>query len=371
MWQNSTGLLHYDEVLKLSVESIFNINLTEQSWKESSLPIKKGGIGIRHASDIALSCFLSSMYNVSNLLDQLLPEPYRQLDLSKSEAEEQWCERFGSLPDETVRIYQHSWEIIEIEQKTMKLQDSLSDQADKARFLANTFEETGAWLQAIPSPQLGTHLCNDEFRIAISLRLGSTIVQPHKCVCGSKVDKFGRHGLSCTKASGTRSRHEAVNDLIQRALKSAEIPSAREPPGCSRSDGKQPDGLTLVPWANGKSLLWDYTCADTFARSYVGRTSRDPGYAAKQAEDEKYRNYTNLMDQFIFVPVASETSGIFGKIGLQLLKKIGSKIKTVTQEKKATSYLIQRISVAIQRGNVASILGTIPKTKNLGEIFYI
>lgn len=90
-----------------------------------------------------------------------------------------------------------------------------------------------------------------------------------------------------------------------------------------------------------------------------------------QAEDEKYKNYTDLMDQFIFVPIATETSGIFGKVGLQLIKKIGSKITAVTHERRATSYLIQRIAVAIQRGNVASILGTLPETKNLGEIFYI
>ena len=99
-----------------------------------------------------------------------------------------------------------------------------------ARFLANQREETGAWLQAIPSPQLGTYLNNDEFRIAVSLRLGLSIVQPHRCVCGSKVDATARHGLSCTKALGTRPRHESVNDLIQRALKSAEIPSICEHP---------------------------------------------------------------------------------------------------------------------------------------------
>lgn len=114
----------------------------------------------------------------------------------------------------------------------------------------------------------------------------------------------------------------------------------------------------------------DFTCADTFGKSYVDRTSREPGYAAKQAEDHKYRHYNDLMDQFIFVPIATETSGIYGTVGLQLIKKIGSKIKAVTNEKRATSYLIQRIAITIQRGNVASIFGTLPRSKNLGEIYY-
>ncbi|KAJ6642797.1 NADPH oxidase 5, partial [Pseudolycoriella hygida] len=45
------------------------------------------------------------------------------------------------------------------------------------------------------------------------------------------------------------SRNEALNNLIQRSLKSAEIPCTRERPGCSG-----PDGISLIPWARGKSL---------------------------------------------------------------------------------------------------------------------
>lgn len=85
--------------------------------------------------------------------------------------------------------------------------------------------------------------------------------------------------------------------------------------GCCRSGGKRPDGLSLVPWS--KSILWDYTCADTYAESYFHKTTYNPGYAAKQAEERKYRHYNDLMDQFMFVPVASKTTGIIGTVGLK------------------------------------------------------
>ena len=206
------------------------------------------------------------------------------------------------------------------------MKHSLKKPIDKARFLANSSQESGAWLHCLPSPQLGTHLNNEEFRISVGLRLVAAIVQPHKCKCKSKVDKFGRHGLSCSKASGTLPRHGSVNDIFQRAFTTAEIPCKREPLGCSRPDGKKPDGLTLVPWAKGRSLLWDYTCADTFAKSYVNRTANELGWAAKQAEKDKFDHYTDLMSQFLFVPIATETSGVIGKCGMDLIKKIGSKI---------------------------------------------
>jgi hypothetical protein len=41
------------------------------------------------------------------------------------------------------------------------------------------------------------------------------------------------------------------------------------------------------------------------------------------------------------------------------INEIGEKIHKITNESRATSYLIQRISIAVQRGNAASILGTI------------
>lgn len=81
MWRNFTGLKRYDEVLKESLESsILKIQLTLRAWSESSLPIKMGGIGIRHATEMTTPCFLSSIYDVSDLLDKLLSEPYGQID---------------------------------------------------------------------------------------------------------------------------------------------------------------------------------------------------------------------------------------------------------------------------------------------------
>ena len=36
-------------------------------------------------------------------------------------------------------------------------------------------------------------------------------------------------------------------------------PVTKEPSGLFRTDGKRPDGLTLLPWQSGKSLCWDVT----------------------------------------------------------------------------------------------------------------
>ena len=68
-------------------------------------------------------------------------------------------------------------------------------------------------------------------------------------------------------------------------------------------------------------------------------------------------------------PVANETLGAWAPIGLQFIKDIGSRICEVSGEKRSTFYLFQSLSMATQRGNVASILGTVPNMKKLDEIY--
>ena len=47
------------------------------------------------------------------------------------------------------------------------------------------------------------------------------------------------------------------NDIIHRSLTAAGTPSRLEPPGLLITDGKKPDGMTLVPWKSGRPLVWD------------------------------------------------------------------------------------------------------------------
>ena len=87
------------------------------------------------------------------------------------------------------------------------------------------------------------------------LGFGANLCDPHVCPCSTFVNSHGTHGLSCKRGSSKLTGHAIINNLIHRALVRARIPSTMEPTGLSRSDGKRPDGLTLVPWSAGKSII--------------------------------------------------------------------------------------------------------------------
>ena len=92
--------------------------------------------------------------------------------------------------------------------------------------------------------------------------------------------------------------------LIWRALSKADIAATKEPSGLLRTDGKRPDGVTLLPWKNGRCATWDVTVTDTMAQSYLHNTSRTAGAAAEVAADKKIAKYAPLAQTNIFVPIA-------------------------------------------------------------------
>jgi hypothetical protein len=167
----------------------------------------------------------------------------------------------------TIPQFQKNWDNINI--KRIIANDLIfNSPRDLARFKALQCRESGSWLYAIPSPNIGTLLDNTSFQVCIGLRLGCNLCTPHICKCNAKVDEIGIHGLSCSKSSGRFSRHTEINSIINRSLTCIHVNSTIEPNGLSRDDGKRPDGMTLVPWIKGQPLVWDGPIVDTLADSF-------------------------------------------------------------------------------------------------------
>ena len=63
-------------------------------------------------------------------------------------------------------------------------------------------------------------------RIAVGLRLGLPLCQPHNFYhCGAAVDELATHGLSYPKSQGRHPHHIAINKQIQRSLVTAGVPA--------------------------------------------------------------------------------------------------------------------------------------------------
>ena len=58
--------------------------------------------------------------------------------------------------------------------------------------------------------------------------------------------------------------------------------------------------------------------------------------------------------------IAVETLGPWNVDGLSFIRELGGRLTAITGDPRETAFLLQRISVAVQLGNVASIMGTLP-----------
>jgi hypothetical protein len=176
-----------------------------------------------------------------------------------------WMEiNHGALPENTKS--QFHWDQINTKRIVSEL--SFPNEIEQFRFQLLQNKMSGAWLNVVPSPNIGTFLNNDVMRMCVGLRLGTKICHPFLCVCGISVDSLGRHGLHCKKNPGKYFRHSDLNRIIHQSLSSINVSSLLEPTGLFRDDGnKRPDGITYTAWEKGRALVWDATCADSLAAS--------------------------------------------------------------------------------------------------------
>ncbi|GAU94935.1 hypothetical protein RvY_06633 [Ramazzottius varieornatus] len=272
------SLQAFDETIRKCAGKIANIAMDDTVWRQSSLPVSRGVLGIRRVDELALPAFLASVHSAFDLMKQIYP----QVDVNSTASDK-------PLAGRKFRTASHSHSPISAE------------------------------------------------------------------------------GLSVRR----HSRHSALNDSLHRALISCKVPNVLEPNGILRDDQKRPDGLTLIPWQQGKALVWDVTCVDTLAETYLRGSAGQLGYAANKAEELKRHKYRELDGRYLFCPVAFETFGPFGNEASSLIQQIGKRIAEATGETRSLSFLKQKLSTDIQRGKAASVFGTFSSHRGLEEIYYI
>ena len=88
---------------------------------------------------------------------------------------------------------------------------------------------------------------------------------------------------------------------------------------------------------------------------------------ALEAEARKVAKYSELGIANIFIPIAVETLGVWGPQAWDFVSELGRRIAVVSGDVHSTTFLRQRIDVTLQRGNAASILGTLALTSTVVE----
>ena len=89
----------------------------------------------------------------------------------------------------------------------------------------------------------------------------------------------------------------------------------------------------------------------------TGQATTEAGCVAANAEERKSGKYSYLSPTYLFQPVAIESSGALGPTTYIFLRELGKLVFQESGEANSTSHLLQRLSIAVQRGNAVAVMG--------------
>ncbi|ESN96416.1 hypothetical protein HELRODRAFT_163476 [Helobdella robusta] len=147
-----------------------------------------------------------------------------------------------------------------------------------------------------------------------------------------------------------------MNDFLVRCFQRANIPTIKEPTGLMEEGSLRPDGYTISPWAQERSLACDVTFSHTMAKRYINLTSQEAGAAALRAADFKNSKFAALADSKIFQSVCIETSGPTDFQTQNFLNEFCSRIVEVSGDPLDKSYVEQSFSILLQKYDSFCIL---------------
>ena len=353
----SNKLNECDDLLRSIIGNIVKVEFDEDdpAWTQATLPVRCGGLGIRSLVQLAPSAFLASVASCSHLVHSIIPSDpsdsiHKSLLSEISDAREHWSHGHDKSPldNEDTKKLQKKWYSLKASGMAESLLKSAPDERSRIRLRASSSKESGAWLQALPIRSFGLHMGDSAIHIAVSLRLGSSLKRPLTChCCRNEVDCFAMHDLNCDGSYHCKS----LNEILHHALSSAKISSELKPEDI-QSNGERLDGITnsSIPWENEKRLAWKVRLLDM--------SPNKPGAVASEAEKEMKATYKHIDASYSFNPIAVETTGVFGRKTDIFFKKLSCHIAEITGEKKSYLYLLQRVSMEIQKGNAVSVMGT-------------
>ena len=140
------------------------------------------------------------------------------------------------------------------------------------------------------------------------------------------------------------------------ALLTSGVPCILEPHGLSGDGGRRPDGITRFAYKHEKALCRDYTCVDTFTSTHVNESAVRAGSASNAVGTVKRTKYRSPTYRYQFEIVAIATAGTYSEETKNIVRDIGRTLTEATGNQHETFWFMQRLSLAVQRGNAASII---------------
>ena len=230
------------------------------------------------------------------------------------------------------------------------LSTSAPDNRAKALILAMSAPHAGDCLRAIPSPTLGLHFHDVEFRFGLLYWLGIPMTDSSLfcSVCDKGSDSMGDHAVGCGGNGDRISRHDAIREILFSSTQSAGLAPRREVPSIIPYSSSRPADIYLPFWSGGRPAAVDVTVISPFQKSTITASSSSQGAALTVAETRKNAAHlSNCRSTGVsFLPLAVETLGCWSRDAVSTIRSIGrlQALRLGLDPGETISHLFQRLS---------------------------
>jgi hypothetical protein len=312
------------------LDRILNHSLSEVSWKQATLPVSLGGLGLRKCSSISASAIVGARLDVHDLLNNLIS--------SASDPEfviPGGCETFdrlssqcnGSIGNNLSNHTQRSLTVLVHSQEATLWKNLLSTSTvgnsarDLLRSQLVSRPHSGAWLQAYPSKVLRLGMQSDVFVNAVLFWLGVNYIPvDSNCAACKQLDQFGSLALNCGSHNLFLRRHNLVCNTLASIGYSARLSIGREH---SFQGVKSADVLFRdFDFGRRRDLAVDVTIRNPFRMANGGLGVADAAEAQKVSKHGRSCEQLNVG----FVGFGMDTFGGWGRSASTLLGRLATAI---------------------------------------------
>ncbi|CAI7889957.1 unnamed protein product [Closterium sp. NIES-54] len=186
-------------------------------------------------------------------------------------------------------------------------------------------EGAGAWLQALP---LTPDLCFSpgQFRTALAFRMGIRQNVPTVCGCGELIAdcSLPNHLLRCSTGPDRTRTHNQVAFAVAKMAREAQLVVYLENAMYSPPDDlKKADVIVRDP-DSGETWITDTTITDPVLENREPAARIPPGWAAREAQKRKERDYYRHTEHVVFCALAVETYGANAPPTMAFLKLLAT-----------------------------------------------
>ena len=247
----------------------------------------------------APAAFLGSLQQTSSLVERILghlPDPSLHLQcsvdaLAAAADRPDWV----SLEEIDVPPRQRAFSISIDDASQCRLLASVPDTRSRALAQSTALPHSGDWLNVVPSPTLGLHLQDKEFRLCLKYWLGLPLYADYSICseCLRPADPFGDHQVGCGGNGDRIHRHNSIRDVLFAAAQSAALAPRKEVPALIPGSGCRPADVYLPNWLGGRAAAMDVSVISPLQQRTLFEAANSPGHALQVGINRKMASHSS------------------------------------------------------------------------------